>query len=188
MQALAGGRDAALGELMQRWQGPVRCFISRMVRNPALADDVSQEVWTRLYLYRKRYDPRKAFKAYLFTIALNCCRTALAKRGRADTPAMDYTSFDDLPAATPSPAEPMEIAEATRGLHRAIATLPETQRAVVLLYLLCGANYARIADILGHSASTTRSLMHHALVKLRAKLTRLTLAEERRVDHDRLEC
>jgi len=173
---------------MQRWQGPVRCFISRMVPAPSLADDVSQEVWTRLYLYRKRYDPRKAFKAYIFTIAVNCCRSALAKHGRPNTLALDDPLFDDLPANTPSPSEPLELAETRHGLHRAIATLPETQRAVVLLYLLCGANYTRIADILGHRVSTTRSLMHHALVKLRTKLTRLTLAEERRVDHDRLEC
>jgi len=188
MRALARGQDAALGELMERWQGPVRCFISRMISTPAQADDVSQEVWTRLYLYRKSYQTGKPFKTYIFTIAVNCCRTAIAAHRRTHTPALDESMLNDLPATTPSPSEPLEQAEARHGLHRAIATLPETQRAVVLLYLLCGADYARIAEILGHGVSTTRSLMHHALAKLRTRLTRLTLAEERRVDHDRLEC
>jgi len=188
MQALADGRDAALGELMSRWQAPLRCFVSRMVSSRVLPDDVCQEVWTRLYLYRRRYRRGGAFKSYLFTIAANCCRTALSRgRDAFARPDAIYPLPDDLPAGTPSPAEPLELAEARGELHQAITMLPWGQRAVVLLYLLCSADYARIADILGHSTSTARSLMHHALARLRRRLAKLTLAAERRVDHDRLE-
>jgi len=188
MQALADGRDDAMAELMRRWQAPVRCFVSRMVSGQARADDVSQEVWTRLYLYRRRYRRSGAFRSYLFTIAANCCRTALVRRrGAFARPNASAPALDDPPAHTPSPSEPPEAAEARPELHHAIALLPHTQRAVVLLYLLCSADYGRIAEILGHSVSTARSLMHLALVRLRTRLTKLTLAAERRVDHDRLE-
>lgn len=191
MAALADGRDAAMGELMRRWQAPVRCFISRMVSGQALVDDVSQEVWTRLYMYRKRFRRGGSFRSYLFTIAANCCRTAFTPRRGVLTFSRGGANglpLDDLPANTPSPDEPLEVAEARRGLHRAIATLPHAQRAVVLLYLLCSADYGHIAEILGHGVSTTRTLMHRALVGLRTRLSTLSLAAERRVDHDRLEC
>ena len=104
MQCLARGQDDALGELVSRWEAPLWCFIDRMCPAPDVTDDVYQEVWTRIFLYRKRYDPAKPFRPYLFTIALNCCRRALKRRRwRSEV----FASLDRGPppvAAGPRPA------------------------------------------------------------------------------------
>ena len=49
MQRLQGGEDAALAPLMQRWEGPVKRFIFRIVGNTAEAEDLAQEVFVRIY-------------------------------------------------------------------------------------------------------------------------------------------
>ena len=61
------------------------------------------------------------------------------------------------------------------------------QRTVVLLYLLYSSDYRQIATVLGRGTSTIRSQMHHAIRKLRRILTKISLAAERQVDHERLD-
>ena len=174
MECLARGADDALGELVSRWEGPLWCFIDRMCGQPDVTDDVYQEVWTRIFLYRGRYDPARPFRAYLFAIAVNCCRRALKQRRWRDE---IFTRLDAAPppvATDPPPAERLAAGEQRRALHRAIARLPEMQRAVVLLYLLYSADYGRIAEALGKRPGTIRSHMHHALAALRTTLTRIS--------------
>ena len=185
MARLAAGHDPALAELMGRWEGPIWCFIDRMCGNSAGTDDVYQEVWTRLYQYRKRYRPGRPFRSYLFAIAVNCCRTAL-KRG-AQGRGM-FISLGDVPARASGetgPDETLVEAEQRQRLLDAVRRLPDQQRAVVLLYLLYHTDYGKIAQVTGKSAGTVRSHMHHALVRLRAALTKVRAAEEGKVDHER---
>ena len=175
MSRLAGGDDAALAELMTRWEGPIWCFIQRMCGPGGAVDEIYQEVWTRLYLYRQRYRPPKPFRPYLFSIAVNCCRTAIKRAGRYD---WQSARLDDAPPPTaddPPPLEGLVAAEESARLHSAVASLPPQQRAVVLLYMLCDSSYARIAVVLGKRVGTVRSHMHHALAALRGTLTRIAL-------------
>ena len=59
MERLARGDESALGELMKRWAGAITCFIDRMCGSLHATDDIHQEVWTRIFLYRKRYKPHR---------------------------------------------------------------------------------------------------------------------------------
>jgi len=186
MGSLAAGDDSALGELMRRWQGRVWCFIDRMCWALHATDDIHQDVWTRVYLYRKRYKPTRGFRPYLFAVAINCCRTALRKGRRQPWAAYDADALAEQSVADdPPPVEAMVQAERAGQLRRAIADLPEAQKAVVLLYLLATSDYGEIASLLGLSVGTVRSHMHHALCRLRSVLTHLAAEAERQVDHDR---
>ena len=190
MRRLAGGDDAALSELMRRWQAAIWCFVDRMIGSPALTDDICQEVWTHLFLYRRSYDPDRPFRSWLFATALNCCRSAMRKRqsqSRQVVVSNGDGPLENLSADDPPPVDGMVLAEEVAALHRAIAYLPDMQRSVVLLYLLYNSNYRAIADLLDRSVSTVRSQMHHALRRLRGRLTKLTLASERQLDHERME-
>jgi len=188
MLRLAGGEEAAIGELMRRWEGPIWYLIDRMCGKLGVSDDVYQEVWTRLFLHRRRYNPNLQFRPYLFAIAANCCRSALW-RGRADrrfvTPLED--SPDAPSASDPPPIDAVIAREQGELLHEAVARLPLMQRTVVLLYLVFDTSYERIARVLGRSPVTVRSHMHHALKNLRATLTKVALkSPESQVDHERL--
>ena len=176
MSELAGGRESPLGELMRRWQGRVLCFIDRLCGYLGRNDDVFQEVWTRIYLYRKRYDPRRPFRPFLFAVVLNCCRTALAARGSvppAAGPPRDV-HLSDLPFPGDDPPAKLIWAEQCRQLHQAIARLSEVQRSVVLLYLLYDSDYRQIAQVLDKSVQTVRTNMHYALRTLRSRLERMS--------------
>jgi RNA polymerase sigma factor (sigma-70 family) len=173
MNELAMGRDAALGELMKRWEGPLRCFIERMCGSPNSIGEVWQDIWTRVYLYRKKYDTRRPFRPFLFTVALNACRSAQGRWKNYWSGNVGGEALDQWPADCPDPADSLSSDEQKRQLHEAIERLPEMQRAVVLLYLLCDSDYGRIAQILGRSPGTIRSQMHHALRNLRSRLERL---------------
>lgn len=187
MGRLARGDDSALDTLMQRWAGPIWCLIDRMCGSQGCTEDIYQEAWMRVYLYRRRYQSGRPFRPYLFTIAMNCCRSALS-RGKAR--AMFFTRIEDAPEPPSSPdPPPIEVAiagEHSALLHRAIANLPRMQRAVVLLHLLYDSSHDRIARILNKSTGTVRSHMHHALKNLRAALAIVVAAEsESQVDHER---
>ena len=186
MLALAGGSDAAFAELMRRWEAPVWCFIDRMCGRLDCTDDIYQEVWTRVYLYRTRFDRAQRFRPYLFTITANCCRAALArfKRRRFFEVGLDDAAppVDDCPG----PPDVLIAGRAREQLRRAVARLPGAQRSVVLLYLLFSTDYGEIARALGKSPGTVRSHMHHALKKLRAILGRITVEPESQVDDGRL--
>ena len=187
MAQLALGDESALGELMSRWGGPIRCFINRMCGSLHATDDIHQEIWTRVFVYRRRYKPAMPFRGYLFKVALNCCRTAMRRGsiGRSMTTSLDE-GIDRMPAGDDPPAIDVMIENETKAmLHRAISFLPERQRAVVLLYVLFDMNYNRIAEVMGKSAGTVRSNMHHALKKLRTTLNRITQDSESQVDHER---
>lgn len=186
MRRLADGEAAALAVLMQRWHGRVWCFVRRLCRSDG-ADDVCQDIWLRLYRYRRRYDGRRPFAPYLFAIATNCCKTVGARddRRRRRERSLDA---DPPPAALsdrPQPLDSLISREDSQALRRAIGRLPDMQRAVVLLYLLCSADYAEVAGVLNRQVSTVRSHMHHAVKALRASLDRMRRSSESRVDYER---
>ncbi len=187
MTLLARGDESSLGELIDRWQGPLWCFVNRMVSSATLADDITQDIWTRVFMYRKRYDPGKVFRSWLFGIAANRCRTSLSMLRRP----WRIQRLDDSPAACAASDDPGAIdnlitSETHAELHRAIAALPDKQRMVVLLSMLYDSDYRHIAGVVGRRPSTVRSLMCHALRRLRRTLTKITLASNEEVENERL--
>jgi RNA polymerase sigma-70 factor (ECF subfamily) len=189
MDELAMGREAALGELMRRWEAPLRSFIERMCGSTAWTDEVWQDIWTRVYLYRGKYDTRRPFRPFLFTVALNACRSARGRWKGYWNGKVGGEALDHWPAGGPDPVDGLISAEATSQLHQAIHRLPEMQRAVVLLYLLCDSDYGRIAQVLGRSPGTIRSQMHHAIRSLRGRLEHIAVrpaAAQAEVKHERL--
>lgn len=185
MLQLAAGVDSSLGELMQRWGGPIWCFIDRMYGWLHCTDDIYQEVWTRVYLYRRRFKPAHPFGPYLFRIAANCSRDAMS---RYRTRRMSQDPIDETSPVSrcPAPDEALIADEQSALLHRAIAQLPVAQRSVVLLYLVFSTDYGQIAAVIGRTPGTIRSHMHYALRNLRGILDRTTIESEAQVNDERL--
>ncbi len=188
MQRLAGGDDDALGELMNRWQAAIWCFIRRLAGHLHCTEDIYQDVWVRLYRYRKRYKPARPFRPYLFAIAVNCCRSAMKRGsyggGASRMLSLDGDHLDSASSAQPGPLEAMTRDEDRQRVRQAIARLPEVQRTVVLLYWLCSNDYATIAQILQKRPNAIRQAMHHALANLRKTLTQTPVRTPQEVSHD----
>lgn len=182
MQDVAAGSGRALDSLMQRWRGPVWCFIDRMCRRDD-TDDLYQEVWTRLYRYRKRYKPSKPFRPYLFAIVVNTCRSALRRRDSWLTQSLDSSEPLPDPADAGDPLARAIRQEQSAALRRAIHRLPPAQREVMLLYLICSSDHHMIASALGKRPASVRTTMHRALQRLRSTLKYFT-TPSREVHHE----
>ena len=193
-QPLGGGHSAgpsALDELVRRWSGPLKCFIQRMCEPASAADDIHQEVWTRVFMYRKSFDDTRNFRAYLFSIAANACRSDHRRQSglRLAAPSRGGVSGENLLDSAPSDDPPVIDSVIAREqsalLHQGIARLPECQRAVVLLYVLYDKDYARIAQAVNRTVETVRGNMHQALKNLRRILHGMQQDVEGQVDCER---
>jgi len=174
----AGGDLRAFEALYRRHRSALYRYLARHTRDPEVANDIFQEVWSRVISSRARYEPRAKFSTFLYRIAHNCfidhCRRASARQDRANVSHEDL----DLERALPAPIAdlPDTRAEHMQTLTRyrsALASLPAEQRDTFLLYEESGLTLEEIGSITGVSMETAKSRLRYALSKLRHALSTL---------------
>jgi RNA polymerase sigma-70 factor (ECF subfamily) len=156
----AGSREA-FETLFERHRGPVWRFFRRRVEATARAEELAHDVFVAILQNAVRYEPRSAFRSYLFGIAYNALmaeRRTAAHRVTQPLPA-------DLPAATPDP-------EAALWVRGALATLAPADREIVMLREYEQLSYQEISDLLHIPLNTVRSRLFRARMDLRAALLR----------------
>jgi len=161
--------------LLRRHRAPLVSFFIRMVRDQALAEDLAQEVFLRVYQARHRYQPEARFTTWLYRIATNLALNAI--RDRKGSPAgPDFENHEGeseaARVADPQPVADQHMIQRERGrvIREAVESLPEKQCAAVILHKYQGVNYQQIARILGVSESAVKSLLFRAYESLRASL------------------
>jgi RNA polymerase sigma-70 factor (ECF subfamily) len=149
-----------------------------MVQNHAVAEELAQEVFLRVYRSRATYEPTAKFTTWLFRIATHLALNALrdGKYDRKQERLDDDTG--DLPARQVSDSrlnvEESMVREARMAeIRRAIADLPEKQRAAVLMHKYQEMEYSQIADVLSCSESAVKSLLFRAYESLRMRLAHM---------------
>ncbi|HUR32645.1 MAG TPA: RNA polymerase sigma factor [Vicinamibacterales bacterium] len=170
MHAVQGGELDALGELFERHHRPVFHFLSRTTGDPALAEDLVQEVFVRILKYRHTYDAASRFDTWLFRIARNARADHFRKRGPAVAPVDE--AFE-VPSREPGPAKQLEQRVDARQLERALQQLAEEPRDLLVLARYHGLPYERIAETLGIEVGTVKVRVHRAMKQLRALFFRL---------------
>jgi len=172
------GDGISFGVLLEKHRAPVIHFIYRLVQEQAIAEELSQEVFLRVYRSRSSYEPTAKFKTWLFRIAthlaLNWLRDEKHERGQER---LDDIS-PDLPVRQVSDRRPSVEQELVyevklREVRRAVAALPEKQRAAVLMHKYEEMEYTQIAKVLGCSESAVKSLLFRAYETLRARLAHM---------------
>lgn len=170
MGQVAAGRRDCLEVLVRRFATPLLTYLSRMCGDAHRAEELVQEVFLAVWTKRKTYKLNKPFKAWLYAIATNRCRSAF--RGAKGKPMASLDDHAGLSpeADRPGPMEAAVGAENASIVTAAVAQLPEQQRMVVTLRIWGGMSYAEIAASAGRTEATIRSHMHRALASLRARL------------------
>ncbi len=148
--AAAAGERGALEALLERHVDRVHSICARIVRDPADAQDASQEALLAVARRIDRFDGRSAFTTWLYRVATNAALDEVRRRGRRPRPS---EVLDD--ALTFRPAD--EPATAAVDVHAALDRLPEKFRVPVVLRDVDGLDYAEITDILGIPPGTVRS-------------------------------
>jgi RNA polymerase sigma-70 factor (ECF subfamily) len=172
------GDSSSFGVLLAKHRASVIHFVYRLVQEQAIAEELAQEVFLRVYRSRSSYEPTAKFKTWLFRIAshlaLNWLRDEKHDRGQER---LDDGSAD-LPARQlcdrrPSVEQELVYAVKLHEVRRAVAALPEKQRAAVLLHKYEEMPYAQIARVLECSESAVKSLLYRAYETLRARLAHM---------------
>ncbi|HEY4556038.1 MAG TPA: RNA polymerase sigma factor [Lysobacter sp.] len=170
MLAWTGGDAGAFERLYARHRLPLYRFLLRQLREPALADELFQDVWQRVIAARAGWKPEAAFRTWLFRIAHNRLGDHWrAQRHRPSAP----EDADARTARVPDPATPersLSDFEQRRRLQLAIEALPEAQREVVVLRLEQELSLDEIGAITGVGRETVKSRLRYAMDKLRAEL------------------
>jgi RNA polymerase sigma-70 factor (ECF subfamily) len=172
------GDGASFGLLLEKHRSPVVHFLYRMVQNHAVAEELAQEVFLRVYRSRSSYEPTAKFTTWLFRIATHLALNSLrdGKNERLQDRLDKDTS--DMPArqvsdSRPSVEQKMVYQVRLDEVRQAVAALPEKQRAAVLMHKYEEMEYSQIARVLRCSESAVKSLLFRAYETLRARLAHM---------------
>jgi RNA polymerase sigma-70 factor (ECF subfamily) len=173
--------SGAFAELVRRYWARVFAYFCRQLGDRQEAEDLTQEVFLRLYRHRKRYQPRAKFVTWLFHIVQNLVRNALRFRRRH--PHLRPGATDAPDAGRPveyllrdrgeSPSQPLERRELAWLVRSAVAELADRQRTAMELHQFHDRTYAEIAAAMDMSPKAAKSLLYRARNQLRAALTPL---------------
>jgi RNA polymerase sigma-70 factor, ECF subfamily len=174
------GDRAAFDELIERNLNTVHALVYRFLREPSQIEDITQEVFLRIFRNAHRYKPTAKFSTWMYRIVANLCFNVMRSRKTRRTYAVDFQGGDDdetnwqLPdESAPTPGADLEQTELAGRIGRAISDLPENQRIAIVLYKYEGQNYEEIADVLDLSTMAVKSLLSRARSNLREKLADL---------------
>ena len=163
LQGLRAGDEEAFTVLYRRWQGPVFRYALRVSGSPALAEDVTQEVFMALLRRNEGYDPsRGELSSYLHGIARNMVRRRL-ERERTLLPLGEEAGTDD-------PLADLARRERSDLVWDGLLGLPLHYREAVVLCDLQGLSYEEAASALGCAVGTVRSRLHRGRDQLGTRL------------------
>jgi RNA polymerase sigma-70 factor, ECF subfamily len=178
MLGFQAGDQIAFRRLFDRHKGRVVNYCYRFCGQPALAEELAQETFLRVYKAAHRYRPRARFKTWLFKIATNVCLNEMRRshyRNRFETLEEFHESENSHPETEGTPAadrpdERLEQAERQQMILRAIAQLPAEQRAALLLRVEQDFSYQQIGRQLGRSENHVKTLIYRGRQKLKKAL------------------
>jgi len=164
--------------LLQKYRKQIVNFMYRMVHNQAIAEELAQEVFLRVYRSRETYRAEARFSTWLYRIATN-----LGVNYARDTHNERAASTVYLDEADPETGSTPDLADSTVGaetellrrersnaIRQHVLALPERQRMAVLMHKYEGMDYRQIGDVLKLSESGTKSLLFRAYQTLRERL------------------
>jgi RNA polymerase sigma-70 factor (ECF subfamily) len=178
MLELRAGNMAGFDFLIQKYRKPIIHFMYRMVHNQAVAEELAQEVFLRVFRSRETYRAEARFSTWLYRIATNLgVNHARDNRHERTASTVYLDEADSETGTTPDVADSTPDVEAKllrqerlNAIREHVMALPERQRMAVLMHKYEGMDYKQIGDVLKLSESATKSLLFRAYQTLREKL------------------
>lgn len=159
------GDEKSLEILIQQYLKPIYNFAHRYAGNAQDAEDITQDVFVKVWRNLKKFDRQKSFKAWIFTIAKNTSIDALKKR----KPALfsEFSAIEKIADPSPSPNEIFERKEISQMLNLLINKLPLKYRNVLFLRYNNNLAFQEIAETLNKPINTVKSRHRRALIILK---------------------
>jgi RNA polymerase sigma factor (sigma-70 family) len=167
MLAYREGDAAAFETLYARHRARLYRFVLRSVKSRAIGEELFQEIWMRVIEARLRYKPQARFTTWLYTIAHNHLVDHWRKRGLT----LVALEADEMPGASPDPADHAEARESLARFAAALEALPPLQREAFLLHEEGGLSVAEIAAATQTNEEAAKSRLRYAMAKLKAAIS-----------------
>lgn len=180
MTRAARGDLAAFGALFDRHQPRIYAFLCRFLGSASGAEDVTQEVFWRIWQYRATYHRRSAFLTWAYSIARNAGLDEMRKAARRPRSLEELNEVEQetAPGLNGHRLPDEEVLALRETVRTALQSLPEEQRLCLILREYEGRSHAEIGEILGCSEGAARVLTHRARKALRSRLEPLLESEE----------
>ena len=172
------GDEGAFAYLLEKYRRPMVSFMYRMTHNSAIAEELAQEVFLRVYRSRETYKADAKFSTWLYRIATNLAVNH-ARDTRHERPdvSVSLDEPDPVTGLTVDPADGQPNVEETllrrerlAAIRQHIQALPERQRLAVIMHKYQAMDYRQIGEVLKLSEAATKSLLFRAYETLREKL------------------
>lgn len=178
MLRVKNGDDAGFEYLVTKYRRPMMAFMYRMAHNTAVAEELAQEIFLRVYRSRQTYNAEAKFSTWLYRIATNLAvnhaRDTKYERPEItvnlDQPDQETGSTIDLPDGSMTAEQAILRRERLAAIRQHVQNLPERQRLAVLMHKYQEMDYRQIGEVLKLSESATKSLLFRAYETLREKL------------------
>jgi RNA polymerase sigma-70 factor (ECF subfamily) len=178
MLRVKDGDDSAFEYLVQKYRRPMLSFMYRMAHNSAVAEDLAQEVFLRVYRSREKYEASAKFTTWLYRIAsnlaVNHARDTRHQRPEntvsLDEPDQESGLTMDLPDNSLTAEEAIVRRERLAAIRQRVEALPERQKMALIMHKYQQMDYRQIAEVLKLSESAIKSLLFRAYETLRVQL------------------
>ncbi len=163
----------ALEALYTRYQTPVYSLAMFMLKQPALAEEVTQDIFLNIWLKAGSFNAERGQpKGWIMSVAHHKIVDLIRSRKRTivNTDPADYETLDLLPAAGASTEAQVEQTMERERIMRALATIPEPQREVIMLAYFEGFSQSEMAERLDQPLGTIKTRVRLAMQKLRTVL------------------
>jgi RNA polymerase sigma-70 factor, ECF subfamily len=179
---IASGDASALEQLYDRYVRQCFGLALRIVGDPALAEEVVQEVFLKLWSQPERYSPQRGqFVSWLLSLVHHRAIDELRRRSRTEVALEDPVTGGLLSTEAdehPDPSEEVWLRERQRAVRQALAGIPQNQRELLELAYFGGLSQSEIASRLGQPLGTVKTRMRAGLQQLRTLLERHGLLVE----------
>jgi len=179
MLAVKRGDRQAFGTLFRRYARPLHNFVRRFVGNPAVAEELVQEIFFKIYRAAEGYEPKGRFSTFLYRVATNHCLNEVRRpdyKNRFESieqladPGVTGVKFELPDDQRPSAENLFDGQRLAAKIQEVLQDLPDKQRAALLLHRIDGLSYQEIAEALELTLGAVKSLIHRAKKTLKQKL------------------
>ena len=176
MEKVRAGDEAAFRELVEAHQHRVIGTVTRMLGDANEAEDLSQQIFVRVWKSAPRWEPTAKFTTWLYTILRNLVFNECRRRARHKLTSLDAATDDEdhpqqfADGTVKQPDTTMLDEEMQDAIERSTQELPEAQRMAVIMRRYQDVSYEEIAEVLDLTVPSVKSLLFRARTDLREKL------------------
>lgn len=164
------GDEQAFYELVNRYKGAISSIVYRYIKDKHETEDVTQEIFLHLYKCLRSYKEKSKFFTWLYRVVVNTCMY-YKRRVKSVISSDVIPAYLEIPDIESNPVHLLEKEDITENVNKAIDSLSDELKMVLILRELENFSYEEIADILKISIGTVKSRLHNARVIIGQKLT-----------------